>query len=135
MDWVYFTLSNDEHLYDDLIDPQGRPNHRGWVVPTRGGPLPTLSWEATREGIDDGRYLFTLQSLTETARNHDDPKVTAAARKADDTIRRLHALVDASPFGDRYPFFRTCDDLSVASLDEFRYSVARHIVALQTMLE
>ena len=135
MDWVYFTLYKHDQLYNDLVKPRGGPNHRGWAVPTEDGPLPTLSWEGIREGIDDGRYLFTLQAMIEEARATTNAKLKTAARQADETISRLHAMVDAGNFGERYPLYRTCDELSVASFDEFRYQIAQHIIELQTLLE
>lgn len=135
VDWVYFTFYQRDHLYNDLVDPRGGPNHRGWVVPAPDGPLPTVSWEGTREGIDDGRYLFTLQSLIAEARTRTDAKLAAAAQRGDDAVRALHATVDARDFGDRYPLWRTCDAMSVASFDDFRYRVAQHILELQALLE
>ncbi len=35
------------------------------TYPSATGPIPTLQWEALREGIDDARYLSTLMNLLE----------------------------------------------------------------------
>jgi hypothetical protein len=45
--------------YNDL---DGR--HRDWsvVLPGADGPIPTIYWELCREGVDDARYVATLQS-------------------------------------------------------------------------
>ena len=133
LDWVYFTVKAHDRLYDDLAGP-GRPNHRGWVLPSKGGPIPTLSWEATREGIDDGKYFHTLERLIEEARGVDEASVTAAARRGKGLLERLYSSVDAAPFGDRYPMHRTCDEMSYESFDAFRYEVAQHIIDLQKKL-
>ena len=50
------------------------------AYPGADGPIPTQRWEAVREGIDDGRYLYTLEARI------------AEARKAG---RKLHAVAKA----------------------------------------
>jgi hypothetical protein len=46
----------------------GNRLERGFFVtyPSQEGPVPTLQWEAIREGIDDTRYLAKLEQLTKT---------------------------------------------------------------------
>ena len=39
------------------------------TYPSQSEPLPTICWEATREAVDDARYMTTLQNLVTAARN------------------------------------------------------------------
>lgn len=46
-------------------------------------PVSTVQYEAIRQGIDDGRYLYTLQSLIAQARKSRNPKLMQAAGDAE----------------------------------------------------
>lgn len=55
-----------------------------------GGP--TLAWEATREGVDDYKYLFTLQKLTEELTTSGDQRANRARvlwRKIERQLSRI----------------------------------------------
>ncbi len=55
-----------------------------------GGP--TLAWEATREGVDDYRYLFTLNKLVEELTAKGDRRANRAQalwRKVEQQLRRI----------------------------------------------
>ncbi|MFC2158835.1 glycoside hydrolase domain-containing protein [Acidobacteriota bacterium] len=43
--------------------------------PEDGSPMPSLNWEAFREGVDDLRLLTTLEHLVENAQNKNTPHV------------------------------------------------------------
>ena len=49
-----------------------------FVLPGPEGPLPTLAYEGAREGIDDMRYIYTLQRAIGRTRNADAAKAAAA---------------------------------------------------------
>jgi len=49
-----------ERPYDDTAG-----KNMAIVYPSKDGPVPTLAWEAFREGIDDTRYLTVLTELAE----------------------------------------------------------------------
>lgn len=53
----------------DPYEAASRGQHTGWhyAFPAPDGPLPTLAFEAVREGIDDARYLWLLP-INERAR-------------------------------------------------------------------
>lgn len=61
------------------------PDGNRYVFPAADGPIPTLAWEAIREGIDDQRYLLTFRRLAREAMASDDEvkKARAAAMMAD----------------------------------------------------
>jgi len=56
-----------------------------YVYPTPDELIPSIGWEAVREGIDDYRYLRTLQKTVETAR---------AAGAKEETLRPAVALLE-----------------------------------------
>ena len=73
--------------------------------PPPGGPLPTPNWEALREGIDDFRYLYQLETLArEKAASHPD-----AAAEAERYLDQLRSRCDLdertmiNEFGDWTP--------------------------------
>lgn len=56
-----------------------------FVYPTPDELIPSIGWEAVREGVDDYRYLHTLRQTLETAR---------AAGAKEDALRPAVALLD-----------------------------------------
>ena len=56
-----------------------------FVYPTPDELIPSIGWEAVREGVDDYRYLRTLQKTVETARG---------AGAKEETLRPAVALLD-----------------------------------------
>ena len=65
------------------------PWYAMYLLPSPDGPIPTLGWEARREGVDDYRYLRTLQECVEKA-GADSRDVRAARAFLDDVRRRTH---------------------------------------------
>lgn len=64
---------------DVYVKKNAKRKARAYLVayPSKEGPVPTLQWEALREGVDDVRYLTALERLLE------DAKPGAAAIHAD----------------------------------------------------
>ena len=54
------------------------------VYPSVRGPLSTLDWEALREGLDDYRYVWTLEQALKTAKG----KEAESARAVLDAVRK-----------------------------------------------
>jgi len=65
-----------------------------------GEPVPVMLWEAFREGIDDGRYLYTLQQLVAEAH----AKGGAAAQAADQAEREVQWLWDSIAVQEKYKY-------------------------------
>ena len=64
--WAYY--DNPHWTANVAGDPGGNPRTRlSRICPSPNGPIPTLSWEATREGIDDYRYAQALRDSIKTA--------------------------------------------------------------------
>jgi len=87
--------------------------HRDWCVllPGADGPIPTIYWELCREGVDDCRYVATLQDAIDRA---DDENAARRARAV------LAPLLDpqATPIGHPVSFHR------------YRWQLAREILSL-----
>jgi len=70
--------------------PVGNPfsdfdaHYGDWCMayPDPDGPIPTQRWEAVREGIDDGRYLYTLEARIAEAKARGDKHDAVAAGEA-----------------------------------------------------
>jgi hypothetical protein len=80
------------------------------VYRTTEGVIDTIQWEGYREGIDDVRYVTTLQQAIEKAKKSGD-KVRAAI--AEEAEKYLDAV-----------------DVDYGNLEEIRAGVVKHILAL-----
>jgi len=93
-----------------------------------GEPVPVALWESFREGIDDGRYLYTLQKLVERAEALGGPAAAAAAEGR----RELQTLWEAIEVQEKYKY----DGLwSGADFDARRWCLAAAILKLQDALK
>jgi len=91
-----------------------------------GEPIPVTLWEAYREGIDDGRYIYTLKQLI--AEN--EKRGGRAAEVATEANRELQFLWDAIEVQEKYKY----DDLwSGTDFDAYRWLLVSKIIALQGM--
>lgn len=59
--WDYMSWVNNP--YDDFDNGTAYYSDMEIAYPTWNDPIPTIEWEATREGVDDARYMTTLQNL------------------------------------------------------------------------
>ncbi|NOY81132.1 MAG: hypothetical protein GXP31_09020 [Kiritimatiellaeota bacterium] len=90
-----------------------------------GSPIPVTLWEAYREGIDDGRYLATLDRWIDRARAAGK---TDAVREAQ-ADRRL--LWEAIPVMPKYKYEV---DWTPETFDVFRWLLAQRILKLKAAL-
>lgn len=72
MPWCYMSTFgskpfDEQHLVEGEDDLSGVKGMYA-PYPSLQGPIPTLTWEAVREGIDDVRYLTTLSELIKKER-------------------------------------------------------------------
>jgi len=86
--WIYQYSSGDPWNY--LDGP--RMDFLNRSTPD-GEPIPVALWEAYREGIDDGRYLYTLQRHIERAKKAGG-RLAELARQAEEDIRRLGTSIE-----------------------------------------
>lgn len=97
LSWTYQFAVRDD-------DPQAvyaNPRALLYVFPETatepGGPC--IGWEATREGVDDYRYLATLHELVQRARAGGSEQVRRAAERAWEQVEQKLATID----------FRACE--------------------------
>ena len=76
--WVY-QWPKKKNMYDDLTTNR-RGSGEAFAYPTPEGPLPVVGWEGWREGVDDVRYVRTLERLC-GEREKSRPREVALARK------------------------------------------------------
>ena len=92
-----------------------------------GEPIPVALWEAFREGIDDGRYIYTLEQLVVEGKN----KGGKAAALAQEGEKELKYVWDAIQVQEKYKY----DDLwTGADFDAYRWLLASEILKLQEAL-
>ena len=78
----------------DLTENTHRFN---FVYPMPGELVPTIGWEAIREGVDDYRYLLTLKKTIEVARTKGI--APALVEDADTVLRQVAGVVTVAGFG------------------------------------
>jgi hypothetical protein len=117
--WTYQRPSGDP--YDDF-DGIGKDACITYPAEGGGGSIPTLQWEGLREGIDDARYVYTLETLIQKKLNSPDSR---AREKAMDARRQLKALMDTVPW--LYE-----DALSNAAADDMRRKITEMILELDS---
>ena len=90
-----------------------------------GSPIPVTLWEAFREGIDDGRYITTLEHWIERAKaaGRDD-----LAQAASDDLKFVWDAIDVQI---KYKYDGMWDP---DAFDVFRWMIARRILEMQTAL-
>lgn len=92
-----------------------------------GQPIPVTLWEAFREGIDDGRYLYTLEQLIAEGQKRGGP----AAAKAAEAKKELDYAWEAIEVQEKYKY----DGLwQGAEFDAYRWLLASKIIELQEAL-
>ncbi len=93
-----------------------------------GRPIPVAMWEAYREGIDDGRYIYTLQQLVEEGKKRGGPAAAAALAGE----KELTFLWDSIEVQEKYKY----DDLWAGrDFDARRWLLATQILRLQETLK
>ena len=89
-----------------------------------GEPIPVTLWEAYREGIDDGRYVYTLQQLVAQSKERGG----RAAELAAQAEKELTFAWDAIEVQEKYKY----DGLwNGADFDAYRWLLASKILLLQ----
>ncbi len=109
-----------------------RQDDEGYVYLAEDGPLPSVMWEAVREGITDYRYLSLLARSIAAARASDRAGAHEAAAEAD---RVLRGLLGRIGWG-----FQPLDTSNrtppphASTLRKWRWQVASQILKLQPLL-
>jgi len=104
-----------------------------------GKPVPTIQWELSREGIDDVKYVVTIERLAQHARVNGTPAALAVADEADTFLAGIRRSVKRDAhhyvFEDNKTFEPTpVDDWDAAKFDalhEQAVSILKKLIALE----
>jgi hypothetical protein len=132
--WMYYAYNMNP--MDCTDGPELRGGDFAYAVPDpddRAAMIPTRHWEAYREGVDDMRYLRTLERLVEE--HHGTPQADLAARWLAQLRQRL------TPSHEELQKIETESPLLVwlaaefdgESYEQFREEAARLIAELQSL--
>ena len=128
--WKTGAKGNYDWVYTWWIEPKVPPSWHPsfvYVVPAPDGPLPTVAWEGIREGIDDLRYIYTLDRLIQKAKASGSEGLKAKAAKAETD---LNEIMKDAPFEweDRGIYL---EKTLSANFDLNRWKVANDIIELE----
>ncbi|MCE5335334.1 MAG: hypothetical protein LLG06_12195 [Desulfobacteraceae bacterium] len=117
--WIYQYVAGDPFNYLDgpVMDFMNRST-------PAGEPVPVIPWEIFRQGIVDGKYIYTLRKLIEEAKAGNSPERRARAEQAEADLK---AIWDAVPVREKYIEEGVWNS---TQFDRFRRIIADHIAAL-----
>jgi hypothetical protein len=126
--WIYQRFHGDpfndlDGKYGDIAYAYPDPNRD--YAPT----LPTLKWEAFREGVDDIRYLYTLQVAIEE--NENNPEKRNEIQRAKELINQLKDELNTyGPDVDRL-----LEHFKYNDYQNWRWRIAQAIIELNKQKE
>jgi hypothetical protein len=141
--WHYgaIEVTHDEKQYWPWMDEQGVFHNMGdywptYVVLSPLGPIPTLSWEGKREGIDDYRYMLTLQRLIDMSVGSGDEASGMLAAEAQSVLDEFIAKIPVDAYRRRRNavgagYVRPFPEIATDEYDRFRRTIADWIVRLK----
>ncbi|MDD5599234.1 MAG: DUF4091 domain-containing protein, partial [Victivallaceae bacterium] len=95
--FVYQRLGKTGDPFDDFdANKYSEPKDAYIVYPAENGKdiIPTLQWEGIREGIDDYKYIYTLEELIKENKKH-----PLTRNHAEKTEKKLKELLSSCPWG------------------------------------
>ena len=145
--WAYADPGNTSPTAWDAVlkDVTNTELHYSFVRPTPGDLVPTIGWEAVREGVDDHRYLTTLSNLVARAAEKGLARDAERARKV---LRELTEKIDINGhrsrnqrgeatgrrLGGHYDRTTKQGARALGDYRQFRFRIAGEIVRLQQSL-
>ena len=113
------------------------PWRNAYVLPTPHQNIPTLGWEARREGIDDYRYLQALREAIKAAEKSPDQAIQELAREAQGFLAEVARRTRRPP--QDFPSLQTQrvydhimhPGLAPVAYDEIRTTAADYAIRLQ----
>jgi hypothetical protein len=146
--WAYSSTQNTSENRWDYIE-KNLENFElpySFVWPAAAGPVPTVGWEATREGIDDYKYVTTLSNLIKQAKA---AGLKASAQRAGRVLKQISDEIDVKGYsagsragratkrrlGALYDRSSPQDNIAKGDYNKFRYRIAREIMKLQKEIE
>lgn len=101
----------------------------GYSLPSPNGPVPLIQCYEYREGIDDARYLYTLEEYIKKAKNHGDLQAKAAAEKSEEVLSKILSRInmDLTYYQNEVGFWDN------PAYDKLRSQISSQIVALSNL--
>jgi hypothetical protein len=101
------------------------------VYPLGQEPTPTIQWEGFREGIDDFKYIYTLEQAIKNA----PPSKAKECERARKLLQKIHkdTIVDLNEYKKRFGSDLTLHIKSAwepEKYDTYRKAIAEQIVRL-----
>lgn len=129
--WVYQTdFSYNKNTYLNFDGFNGRPFSQSVAAPSANGPLPMAKWETYREGIDDQRYIYTLECLiSRILKESKDKSLLDAAGKASRMLDLIRKDCIANPVTSV-----SINWLTPLRFQNYRKAIVSMIINLQDML-
>jgi len=113
--WTFQTSENASgDPYTDLDTSKGSPEVMV-AYPGTDGPLLTPEYESMREGIDDGKYAYVLETRIENAKNSQDDELQHLGRQAEAAYKEMLDSIESA---------------SLEKMDENRETMAKWILQL-----
>jgi hypothetical protein len=131
--WMYYSTSGDP--FDDT---DGTGADFAYAAPARDDPtvlIPTLHYEAMRQGVDDARYIYTLKELIAQQQGK-RPQEAAAGQKVLDEIAAALPKIpdDLQGIEQESPWLVAISaKFTGEEYDKLRWRVAEAILKLQGM--
>jgi hypothetical protein len=126
--WAYQYPRGNPYVELDGID---------WCAayPGDDGPIPTIEWEALREGIDDFRYVYTLERAIDGARRLQSAEALRAAKEAERLLNQLREdiVADLHEYDRQGVNFHTNSIWPTATYDDWRGRIAEMIVRVHSV--
>ncbi|MFA6715353.1 MAG: LamG-like jellyroll fold domain-containing protein [Victivallales bacterium] len=131
MVWDYAIFRGGAMPLNPLSNPRGVQSHE--ILPNLRAPLSSTTWEAIREGIDDIKYIHTLEKLIASSTNNavkTEAKKFLAELKAD-----IGKVADKpwSNFADGRPLPDAEAPLSADYFNSTRRKIAEYIIKLRNV--
>ena len=126
---------NSQFMYDGPVYPNPGYQYYSTVacIMAKEGPIPTVNWEWVREGIDDYKYFYTLETLVKAASGRKDEKLAPLISSAESVLNEARKttmdtsavnIVDAESTSTGYLKFKW------SALDALRAKTVRSILEL-----
>ncbi len=90
---------------------------KSYVYPTKEDLIPSIGWEAVREGIDDYRYLTTLKRLADKARTVGKPELAAGA---DQIFADVEQMVTMDNYGKAYHKAKAAEENGIEAATSYQ---------------
>jgi len=92
---LYYYHRNPYNPLDDISSPM-----YGHTYPGADGPIPTTTWEAIREGIDDLRYIKTLEEYIDLSKKSNNQNALIIAQNAEVYLKDFKSKISSFNWKD-----------------------------------